>query len=209
MIIHEGEMRLRPYDRYLLPPLLDRAMRLRRLEPYRRRAVTQACGTVLEIGAGSGLNTPFYPPTVTHILALEPHPGLRSATARDARLQQLGGSAEAIPLRDACIDTAVSTWTLCSIANLDAALAEIRRVLRPEGWLLFVEHGLAPDPAVARWQRRLTPAWGHLAGGCHLDRAMPQLLEAAGFEVKDLRAAYMPGPRLLTYMYEGAARPRA
>lgn len=184
-------------------------MRLERLEPYRRRTVARARGRVLEVGAGSGLNTRFYPDAVTRILALEPHPGLRRRMSPDSRVAPVGGTAEALPLRPASIDTIVSTWTLCSIAGLEAALEEMRRVLRPDGELLFVEHGLAPDPGLARWQRRLSPVWRQLAGGCHLDREAPRWLEATGFELTELRAAYMPGPRLLTYMYEGVARRRS
>jgi ubiquinone/menaquinone biosynthesis C-methylase UbiE len=197
------------YDRFLLPRAIDRAMRLERLEPYRRRTVARARGRVLEVGAGSGLNTRFYPDAVTRILALEPHPGLRRRMSPDSRVAPVGGTAEALPLRPASIDTIVSTWTLCSIAGLEAALEEMRRVLRPDGELLFVEHGLAPDPGLARWQRRLSPVWRQLAGGCHLDREAPRWLEATGFELTELRAAYMPGPRLLTYMYEGVARRRS
>jgi ubiquinone/menaquinone biosynthesis C-methylase UbiE len=196
------------YHQLLLPRLIDRVMRLRRLEPYRRRAVARARGRVLEIGAGSGLNTPFYPAAVTRILALEPHPGLLRRISADPRVQPVGGAAEALPLASGSVDTIVSTWTLCSVASLPAALAEMRRVLGAEGQLLFAEHGLAPEPDIARWQRRLTPAWGRVAGGCHLDRAIPGLLEAAGFVIADLRAGYMPGPRLFTYIYEGLARPR-
>jgi ubiquinone/menaquinone biosynthesis C-methylase UbiE len=197
------------YDRFLLSRAIDRAMRLERLEPYRRRTVARARGRVLEVGAGSGLNTRFYPDAVTRILALEPHPGLRRRMFPDSRVAPVGGTAEALPLRPASIDTIVSTWTLCSIAGLEAALEEMRRVLRPDGELLFVEHGLAPDPGLARWQRRLSPLWRQLAGGCHLDREAPRWLEATGFELTELRAAYMPGPRLLTYMYEGVARRRS
>ena len=111
-------------------------------------------------------------------------------------------------MADAEIDSVVSTWTLCSVADPAAALAEVRRVLRPGGLLVFAEHGLAPDATVARWQRRLTPCWQHLAGGCHLDRRMDALLGAAGFRIERLETLYLGGPRLATFMYRGTAHPR-
>ena len=196
------------YQDRILPRLIDLAMRNERLEPYRQRAISQAEGRVLEIGAGSGLNLPFYPRGVTEILVLDPHPKLLAlARGRQCgiRLTVLEASAETIPLEDATVDTVVSTWTLCSISGVARALIEARRVLKPGGRFLFVEHGLAPDASVRRWQRRLTPAWKRVAGGCHLNRPIQELVQQAGFEFASLKTGYMEGPRPMTFTYEGCA----
>ncbi len=194
------------YDQHILPRLIDVAMRNGRLAPYRERVIARAEGRVLEIGVGSGPNLPFYSSQATEVFGLEPHPKLR-AMASAVGFRVIHGSAEAIPLDQASVDTVVTTWTLCSIPNIETALLEIRRVLRPGGQLLFVEHGLAADAGVQRWQHRLTPAWKRIAGGCHLDRNMPTLIQAAGFEIVQMEAEHMPGPRPMTFMYEGSARP--
>ena len=120
----------------------------------------------------------------------------------------LDASAEAIPLDSDSIDTVVTTWTLCTIPNAPLALAEIRRVLRPGGALRFVEHGRAPEPGVARWQDRLDPLWRRIAGGCHLNRKMDDLIFGNGFRIEALEHARLPGPRTHTFLYEGSARPR-
>src|SRR5665647_994346 len=153
------------YSDVILPRLCDLAMRNKLLVPIRERVIGAAEGRVLEIGVGSGLNLPFYRPGVTEVLALEPAPRLVSMARSASRgtimpVSFLEASAEAIPLEDHCVDTIVTTWTMCSIPHAEAALAEMRRVLRPGGKLLFVEHGLSPDESVRRWQDRLTPAWG-------------------------------------------------
>lgn len=201
------------YNDIVLPQLCRWAMNSERLLPYRRRVVGMADGHVLEIGVGAGRNLPLYGPAVRDLHALEPAPQLvamarRAAGAAMAPVRFLAASAEAIPLDDHSIDTVVTTWTLCSIADADRALAEIRRVLKPGGQLLFVEHGLAPERAVQRWQRRLTPAWSKCAGGCHLDRPMQALIERAGFDLPHIETSYMRGPRPFTYFYEGRGRPR-
>ena len=199
------------YQDRILPRLIDLTMRAGRLAPYRQRVVSMASGRVLEIGAGSGLNLPFYSHSVIEILGLDPHPRLLS-WARGKYcvipLTLVEGSAEFVPIDDASVDTVVSTWTLCSIHNVAQALIEARRVLKPDGRLLFVEHGLAPDAAVRRWQNRLTPAWKRMAGGCHLNRPIPDLVQRAGFDVVRLEAGYMAGPRPMTFTYEGCARRR-
>ncbi len=117
------------------------------------------------------------------------------------------GSAETIPLENHEVDTVLTTWTLCTIPHANAALAEMRRVLRPSGRLLFVEHGLAPDQGVRRWQDRLTPVWSCISGGCHLNRPIKMLIERAGFRFDRLETGYMPGPKPMAFMYEGSARP--
>jgi ubiquinone/menaquinone biosynthesis C-methylase UbiE len=200
------------YERWVLPTCLDLVMRQPLLDKYRRAVVTTADGRVLEVGIGSGLNLHHYGEQARFVCGIDPSPALlakagrRAATAR-VRTALAIGSATSIPLGDGAVDTVVMTWTLCSIPDPLAALREMRRVLKPGGRLLFVEHGLAPEPGVARWQRRLTPVWRHLAGGCHLDRKVDDLMRTAGFTLSELHNEYAEGPRPMTYMYQGAARP--
>jgi len=179
-------------------------------EKYRREMVAAADGRVLEVGVGSGLNFPFYGKQVETVIGIDPSPRLlaiarRRADAAGVRAELLQGSAIAIPLADSTIDTVVMTWALCSITDPLAALREMRRVLKPDGTLLFVEHGLSPEPGIERWQHRLTPIWCHVAGGCHLDRKMDDLIRSAGFDLIELRTEYASGPRPMTYMYLGRA----
>jgi ubiquinone/menaquinone biosynthesis C-methylase UbiE len=198
------------YADHILPRLINLAMRNGQLVPYRRRVLALAEGRVLEIGMGSGQNLPFYTASATAIFGLEPHPKLLAMASTKASIipsTLLEASAESLPLNDASIDTVVATWTLCSIPDVTAALAEIHRVLKPDGQFLFVEHGLAQDEGVRRWQHRMTPMWKRLAGGCHLDRPIAVLLRNAGFEVTRLDTGYMKGPKPMTFMYEGSARP--
>lgn len=200
------------YRDFVLPWLCGKTMSNRRLRPYRNRVVGEAAGRVLEVGVGAGQNLPLYGARVSDVIALEPAPRLVAMARRRARgaavpVSFLEASSEAIPVEDRSVDTVVTTWTLCTIPNAALALREMRRVLRPGGRLLFVEHGLAPDAGVRRWQIALTPLWSAVTGGCHLDRPIPGLIEAAGFRVERLDAAYMRGPNPLTWMYEGSARP--
>lgn len=200
------------YQRHVLPHLLHLAMRQTALLPFRRRLISAAEGDVLEIGIGSGLNLPLYRPSVRFVIGLDPSAELlgmaraRAATAL-VRVDLLEGSAEAVPLEDASIDTVVTSWTLCSIPNPGRALAEMRRVLKPGGRLLFVEHGRAPEPGVARWQDRLDPLWWRAAGGCHLNRKIDDLITDSGFHIDKLENYRLPGPRTHTFLYEGSARP--
>jgi ubiquinone/menaquinone biosynthesis C-methylase UbiE len=199
------------YAEHVLPHLLNLAMRNRELATYRRRVVPVARGRVLEIGIGSGLNLPFYGSEVKEVIGLDPSSSLLAMAERQANegrmlVTMLQGSAEAIPLEDASVDTVLTTWTLCSIPNAHAALNEVRRVLKPAGELVFVEHGKAPDQSVARWQDRLTPLWRPIAGGCHLNRPIANLIKDAGFTLNDLRCGYARGPRPFTFMYEGRAK---
>jgi SAM-dependent methyltransferase len=200
------------YRKLIVPRLTDLAMRNKHLGPYRERVIGAAEGRVLEIGVGSGLNIGHYPPAVRELLALEPDPKLigmaRNRSAERSRaVSFLEASAERIPLENSSIDTVVSTWTMCTINDIRRALEEMRRVLKPRGRLLFVEHGLAPDTGVRKWQNRLDPLWTRLGGGCHLNRPIEALVAAAGFEIDRLNTGYMPGPKPMTFMYEGAARP--
>ena len=198
------------YERWILPPLLDLVMRRKDLTKYRRAAVVAARGRVLEIGVGSGLNFALYGKQVEFVYGIDPSPRLlsiarRRAAASGVPVELLLGSATAIPLADNAIDTIVMTWTLCSIPDPLAALREMRRVLKPNGNLCFVEHGLSPEPSVERWQHRLTPPWRRIAGGCHLDRKIDDLIRQAGFDLTDLHEEYAPGPRAMSYMYQGCA----
>jgi ubiquinone/menaquinone biosynthesis C-methylase UbiE len=207
-LLEEGDMGV--YDRLIVPRLIDLAMRNRRLDSYRLRAIRAARGVVLEIGVGSGRNLPLYGSAVERVCALDPSPQLlRSARARAADalvpVRLLQASAECLPFPDASFDTVVTTWTLCSIPNPITALTEMRRVLKPGGNLAFVEHGLCPEPRLARWQHRLTPCWKHISGGCHLDRKMDDLIRAAGFHLDTIETGYMRGPKLAAFMYQGRA----
>lgn len=198
------------YARYVLPRLIDLAMRSRVVTARRARIVPLAAGKVLEIGAGSGLNLPFYGERVEKLYALDPSPevwrlGRRRAARAGFPIEFLAHSGERIPLPDASIDTVVSTWTLCSIPRPLDALAEIRRVLTPDGRFLFIEHGRAPEAGVVAWQDRLTPVWKRIAGGCHLNRAIDALITEAGFEIARLERGYSKGPKPFAYLYEGTA----
>jgi ubiquinone/menaquinone biosynthesis C-methylase UbiE len=201
------------YQNRILPHLIHLAMRQDSFGPYRRRVVAGAQGRVLEIGVGSGLNLALYPQGVSSVVGLDASATLlqraRHVTRTDSlSIELLNGSAEAIPLEARSVDTVVVSWTLCSIPDVGRALHEARRVLTAGGRLLFVEHGRAPDPRVAAWQDRLTPVWKRLAGGCHLNRPVAQLIEESGFRIEQLETGYMPGPKPMTFMYEGSARPR-
>jgi ubiquinone/menaquinone biosynthesis C-methylase UbiE len=199
------------YNNVILPRLCHLVMRNRRLVPHRERVIASAEGRVLEIGIGSGLNLPFYGPHVHEIVGLEPAPRLIAMARQVAERMPMPvtfmeESAAAIPLDDNAVDTVVMTWTLCTIPQADRALSEMRRVLKPNGRLLFVEHGLAPDDGVRRWQDWLTPAWKRISGGCHLNRPIQSMIESAGFRFDRLQTAYMPGPKPMSFIYEGSAR---
>lgn len=200
------------YRNIVLPRLCDFAMRNKHLAPYRARVIGAAEGRVLEIGAGSGLNLKLYQPTTSEVLALEPDPALTRMAQINAKgasrpVTFLEASAEQIPLDDKSIDTVVTTWTLCTIPNGLRALEDMRRVLKPNGKLLFVEHGLAPERGVQKWQNRLTPIWARVSGGCHLNRPIGAMIEAGGFKIDRLETGYLPGPKPFAFLYEGCARP--
>lgn len=198
------------YNDVILPKLCDLAMRNERLRPYRERVIGAAEGRVLEIGSGSGLNLPFYGARVREILALEPSPNLlamaRNAPQSAMPVRFIEASAEAIPLDDGSVDTVVTTWTLCTIPGAAAALSEMRRVLKPGGKLLFVEHGRSPDRGVRWFQDGLTPVWRRISGGCHLNRPIRSMIEDGGFRIDRVETGYMQGPKPMTFMYEGSAR---
>jgi ubiquinone/menaquinone biosynthesis C-methylase UbiE len=201
------------YERRVLPRLLDLAMRNREATRYRKKIIPAAAGEVLEIGAGSGLNLPYYTSAVSRLHALDPSETLlgmarKKRHSNDFAIEFLERSAEEIPLAGGSIDTVVTTWTLCTVPDAAKALCEAKRVLKPAGILLFVEHGRSPDASVEKWQRRLDPLWRRVAGGCHLSRKIDKLIHDAGFRIVDLENAYLRGPRPFTYTYCGRARPR-
>jgi len=200
------------YGRYVLPRLIDLAMRNKETARLRAAWIPQARGEVLEVGMGSGLNLPFYSPEVQRVYGLDPSLELqqmarkRALSAR-AEVEFLTQPAEEpFPIADASVDTVVLTWTLCSIGTPIQALQQIKRVLKPDGNLIFIEHGRAADSGVARWQDRITPLWKKVTGGCHLNRKVDRLLTDAGFQIAELKTGHVPGPRPLTYTYEGIAQ---
>jgi ubiquinone/menaquinone biosynthesis C-methylase UbiE len=199
------------YQERIVPYLVDMAMRQEALVPYRERVVSGATGRILEIGIGSGANLRYYGSQAEHLIGLDPSVKLLEMAAEADRrsglsMELVKGSAETIPIDDKTIDTVITTWTLCSISDVNRALSEMRRVLKPGGSLLFVEHGLSPDNSVRRWQNRLNPIWKRVAGGCNLNRATRQLIEVAGFRIERIKTGYMKGPKPMTFMYEGYAR---
>ena len=202
------------YDKYLLPRLVHFTCGLGPAMKQRQKVVPLAMGKVLEVGIGSGLNIPLYDGArVTHLWGLDPSPEMwsiarRNAAAHHLDAEYLQSEAESIPLEDGAADTVVMTYTLCTIPDPERALAEIRRVLRPGGTLLFCEHGRAPDPAVRRWQDRLNTVWGTLSGGCNLNRPISELLASAGFRTPDLQTMYIPGWKPACFNYWGSAEHR-
>ncbi len=184
----------------------------RGFKAQRGPALTGARGRVLELGFGAGHNLAHYGEGVSQLLALEPAQVNRKLAQGRVRaapfsVEWVGLRGEQIPLEDASIDAVTSTWTLCTIGELDVALREVKRVLRPGGALHFLEHGLSPDPKLARWQKRLTPIQRFCFGGCHLDRKIDSELEAAGFAVSGLETFFMKGPKIGSWMYRGRALP--
>lgn len=203
------------YDRYVLPKLLGYACASPPMMKQRTKVVPQAEGRVLELGIGMGLNLAAYDAgRVREVVGVDPSPELRAAAQAAPHDPQLSvrvedGTAEALPFEDASFDTVVCTFTLCSVCTPSAALAEARRVLKPAGRFLFCEHGLAPDPGVARWQRRIEPLWKRIAGGCHLTRPVGSAIAGAGFAIERLETMYVRHtPRFAGWNEWGAARPR-
>lgn len=200
------------YDRYLLPRLTNLACGSKPTRRQREKIVHRAYGDVLEIGFGGGLNLPYYDrDKVRKVFGLEPSEGMRAsarprieASSIDVEMIDLPG--EEIPLDDNSVDSVLITYTLCTIPDAVAALRGVRRVLKPKGHLFFCEHGRAPDQSVYRWQQRLNPGWRRIAGGCNMDRDIPELLQEGGFTIEDDNRLYIPGPRILSYNYWGAAR---
>ena len=203
------------YARFVLPHIIDLVMRDKDAARLRAEWIPRARGEVLEVGVGSGLNFPFYVSDVQRVFAVDPSRELqrmarKNAAALPLKVEFLEQSAEdPLPLDSESIDTVVTTWSLCSIPMAPRALEHVRRVLKPQGELIFLEHGRAPDPAVVVWQDRITPIWRRVAGGCHLNRRIDEIVKRAGFEITELKTSYLPGPRPMTYTYQGTARTAA
>ena len=200
------------YDHYILPKLTDLVCSAGTHRRQREKIVPLARGRVLEIGLGSGLNLAHYDAdAVEMVWGLDPSPGmsrLAESRIREApvEVRLLAHAADNIPLEDDSADTVLLTFTLCTIPDFEAALAQMRRVLNPGGRLLFCEHGEAPDESVRRWQDRINPLWKKLAGGCNLNRPIPSCLERAGFAIQELKTMYVPGtPRIAAFNYWGVA----
>jgi ubiquinone/menaquinone biosynthesis C-methylase UbiE len=200
------------YEKYLLPKLINLAMKSPELGKLRRQLVPNAKGRVLELGIGSGLNLPFYNEGV-QVIGIDPSAELQvyaREVARDHQVdvQFVTASAESLAFDDNYFDSAVITWTLCTIPDPAAALNEVRRVLKPGAKVIFAEHGTSPEPQVAKWQNRLNPVWKKIGGGCNLNRRPDQSLIAAGFGFDELAEGYLTGPRWATYNFRGVARLR-
>jgi len=199
------------YQNQLLPRLQNKVMDRGDLREVRARVCSALRGDVVEVGFGTGLNAPHYPDGVQRIAAVEPSSlCMRIAEPRialtSAKVELAGLNGETLDLPSDEFDAALSTWTLCTIPNVGAALAEIRRVLKPGGTFHFVEHGRAPDARVARWQARIEPPWKHVAGGCHVTREISDLVEQAGFQLEKVQTYYMSGePKIFGYTFEGLA----
>ena len=211
--VAESRVRLRAVGFYVdrvLPRITDVALSGKEFAKLRARVCGGLSGEVLEVGFGSGRNVPHYPPAIERVQAVDPATaGRRLAANRLAAtsipIEFIGLNGEDLPLADASVDHVLTTWTLCTIPDVDRALAEMRRVLRPGGALHFVEHGLSPDAQVARWQDRLNPIQKRVFGGCHLNRPIDRLLENAGLRVAPLEKFYAKGPKAFGYLFEGVA----
>ena len=200
------------YEDRVLPHLVDFACSAKPNRKQREKIVPLASGDVLEIGFGSGLNLPFYDTQkVSKIWGLEPSEGMRRKArslveASDLDVEFIDLPGESIPLEANSVDTVLVTYTLCTIEDAIPALEGMRRVLKPNGSLLFCEHGVAPDENVRRWQSRLNPVWSRFAGGCNMNRDIPDLITKSGFEITSDERMYIPGARVLCYNYWGSAR---
>lgn len=199
------------YREHVLPHLVHFACGLKPIMRQREKVVPLAQGCVLEVGVGSGLNLAYYDARrVSKVIGLDPSPEMTRKAARSARrvpieVEFVNAPAESIPLASGSVDTALVTYALCTIPETGPALREISRVLRPGGQLVFCEHGLAPDAKARKWQDRMTPVWKCLAGGCHLNRDIPALIEQGGFRIVSMETMYLPGWRPATFNYWGIA----
>lgn len=203
------------YSERVFPWLIDRVMSSPPMTEQRRAVLAGARGDTLEIGFGTGLNLPHYPPAVDRLTVVDPNGGMHRRAARRVAVSTLPiqaiqlGAEDRLPVADDRFDTVVSTWTMCSIPLLARALAEMARVLKPGGQLLFVEHGLSPEPGVARWQHRLTPIMKRIGGGCHLNRNIAEFVRASPLRLVECDEFLLrDSPRVGGYTYRGRAEKR-
>ena len=199
------------WEGQVLPRVIDKMLGNAEMAKVRSRSLGDLHGTVVEIGFGSGPNVPLYPEGVTKVYAVDPSAvGRKLAAGRVAAspipIEFIGLDGEHLPLADDAVDAALSTWTLCTIPDVDAALGELRRVIRPGGEFFFLEHGHSPVEKVARRQQRFEPVQKRLAGGCHLTRDIPALIAGAGFEVERVAEFDIAGPKIMSHMFSGVAR---
>ena len=200
------------YETYCLPHILNIVCGLKVIQKQREKVVPFAQGRVLEIGMGSGLNLPYYDAEKIELVwGLEPSEGMRKKAQKKLKhapfeVRWLDVPSEEIPLDDASVDTVLLTYTLCTIPDWHKALQQMRRVLKPGGELIFCEHGEAPNERVRRWQERINPLWGKIAGGCHLNRPIPRFIEEGGFKIQTMKSQYLPGPKFAGYNYWGTAK---
>ena len=200
------------YEKYVLPKFLNCACGSKPVARQREKVVPQAEGKVLEIGIGSGLNLPFYDKTkVDEIWGLDPSEEL-SEMARAVAIQEgmevnfISSGAEEIPLPDDHFDSVLITYTMCTIPEVTRANTEIRRVLKNQGKMIFCEHGAAPDDNIRKWQKRINPFWGKIAGGCNIDRNIPSLIQDSGFDIIEIEEMYLPNtPKIAGYNFWGYA----
>lgn len=198
------------YDDQIVPRMINLVCGMSQLLPIRERVTSALQGDVLEIGFGSGLNLPYYGSDVTKIYAVDPSAtgkklASKRITACKIPLEWSGLDGQRLALPDASVDAVLSTFTFCTIPDLAAALAEARRVLRPNGTLHFLEHGRSPDAGVAKWQDRLNPLQQRMCGGCNLNRSIDKHVQDAGFRIETLQTYYLPGPKFAAHMFEGRA----
>lgn len=201
------------YDKYILPKFLNCACGSKPINYQREKIVPLAEGTVLDVGIGSGLNIPYYNKSkIKYLYGLDPSIELLNlakplAKKNELEIEFLECGAEAIPLPNDSIDTVVITYTLCTIPDTQLSNEEIMRVLKPNGKLLFCEHGLAPDINVVKWQKRINPIWNKIAGGCNLNRDIPKLIRSSGFKILNMEEMYLPStPKFAGYNYWGVAK---
>ncbi|MBT3672741.1 MAG: class I SAM-dependent methyltransferase [Porticoccaceae bacterium] len=200
------------YDKYILPSFLNCACGSKPINYQRQKVVPQASGVILEVGIGSGLNIPFYDRSkVEEVIGLDPSPELNAMAKKVADEYNLPvdfmlSGAEEMALPNNYVDTVLVTYTMCTIPDVLSANKEMLRVLKPGGKLIFCEHGLAPDANVSKWQSRIDPFWGKIAGGCHLNRNIPELIRSAGFQIQTMDEMYLPStPKFAGYNYWGTA----
>ena len=199
------------YQKHVLPFLIDQACACKPIRKQRKKIIPLARGNVVEIGIGSGHNLPFYDQSkITKLTGIDPDEYVWKKSAKKRAvfhkpLERLGLSGENIPLDDNIADTVVVTYSLCTIPDPVKALSEMRRILKPDGKLLFCEHGKAPDINIQKWQNRIDPYWSKIAGGCHSGRDIPALLGDSGLKTNNLEQGYVPGPKVLSYNYWGHA----